>query len=411
MKKILAGSILMSCIFLFIGCGSSEDTIMAELGQKESTGQAEVSEAKQDEKQDSIVNEGFGKIGNDPNNLWQSGDNGRTLAFDDTYIYYSPYVDGLYRVKYDGTENEEIADGYFTSLNVYDGYIYGVLKPMGGDDFAPDIWRIRSDSFEMEQLTEGKSAYTLLVFENMIFYAACDSGVGSQEVHALDLTTMNDEILLECYSQNGIAFTTDGSHVYAFIMQNDMVSVFRVEPSQIRESSEPQKELVNVANGMKLGYFGAVSFTPIGIRSVSGSKDGLKNFLYRDIDTENLKWSQEETLFIKCDSDALFNGNASAVVAQTPRYDLGDNIIALVTPSTVSTTYMALQDYTKGEIYYFEDSNLSEGELIGTIEYDTGCYGKWNDTLYLIDFVNENNISFEIVIITRDGTVTRKAVK
>ena len=121
MKKILAGSILMSCIFLFIGCGSSEDTIMAELGQKESTGQAEVSEAKQDEKQDSIVNEGFGKIGNDPNNLWQSGDNGRTLAFDDTYIYYSPYVDGLYRVKYDGTENEEIADGYFTSLNVYDG--------------------------------------------------------------------------------------------------------------------------------------------------------------------------------------------------------------------------------------------------------------------------------------------------
>ena len=94
MKKILAGSILMSCIFLFIGCGSSEDTIMAELGQKESTGQAEVSEAKQDEKQDSIVNEGFGKIGNDPNNLWQSGDNGRTLAFDDTYIYYSPYVDG-----------------------------------------------------------------------------------------------------------------------------------------------------------------------------------------------------------------------------------------------------------------------------------------------------------------------------
>lgn len=406
----------MSCMLLLAGCGStgnSEGGSKAGFNQKENADQEKVSQENTSQAQEVILNGGFGNVGNNPNNLWQSGNNGWALAFDETYIYYSLYDEnvGLYRVKYDGSENTEIADGNFTSLNVYDGYIYGVSQ---AGDSGPAIWRIRTDNFEMEQLTVDKPVYTLLVFDDMVFYCTHDTDTNKQDIHALDLISMNDVVLEENYTQNRIAFTTDGSYAYAYIVQNSdngAIGIYRVLPSEVRESSEPQYKFSKVAGGMNLGYFSAVSFTPDGIRSISSSKDALKVFLYENIDIENLNWKSEDSLRIECDRDALFNGKASAVMAQTPRYYLGNNIVALVTGATAHTTYIALQDYTKGEIYYFKDCNLSDGQFIGFIEKDTGCYGMRDDVLYLIDGVSENDTSYELVTITADGNMTRTAVQ
>ncbi len=120
---------------------------------------------------------------------------------------------------------------------------------------------------------------------------------------------------------------------------------------------------------------------------------------------------KESSIVAECDSDALFWGYASAVMAVTPRYFLQNNIVAMVTPATVHTTYLSLTEFTKSDIYYFKDCNLSKGELIETVNLDSACYGAWKDTFYIVECIGENESAFELVIIQADGTHTRVAMQ
>lgn len=100
----------------------------------------------------------------------------RRFAVDEQYIYYlkgPELTAGIWRMKLDGTEPEQLSEDLTQGLNLHNGWLY-YARTDPADAANRRLKRMRSDGSDPQELTDDEHALEISVIGDWIFYAGPD---------------------------------------------------------------------------------------------------------------------------------------------------------------------------------------------------------------------------------------------
>ncbi|MBQ7119206.1 MAG: hypothetical protein IJO09_03240 [Oscillospiraceae bacterium] len=366
-------------------------------------------------------------IGNNPNNLWQSSD---TLAFDDDYIYYASN-ENLYRVKYNGEDNEKIASKVEATLNVYDGYIYSSDCGTASNPYVK-IKRINSETkaeeilFEMAGTKWREDYYveSMLAYDGYLFCTIIDEGNREKTyIYAIDLDDLSYyQIHYEPAARSTEFTVDDAGNLYA-IMKTDgsnanLRKFLKVSMDDLRNNANDvsleetlfMEEFVGETN---LGNYANVILGSGGMLRNLSNSDSYGEYYYGKVDAQQKKWYASGNSYPELNSNDADADKHTIVTARNRRYYLDGSVVFFVTDVLYTKSNIIGDDQNNVPIYICSDMDFANPQKIGTIYgmnlFDNGgnLVGVHDGKVYAIE---KKGTEINLVIIDQKGVVNRLTI-
>jgi hypothetical protein len=244
--------------------------------------------------------------------------NGGMAASQGDWIYYSDtstsayanYLNGIYRIHFDGTENERLTDSYAVSLNVVGDWIY--FRGERG------IFRIRTDGTNLTKLSDTYDI-TVNVVGNRIYY------VNSSDNHIYSMYIDGTDGVVYGNIHNVSGINVVGDRIYFRTERN----IYRVRP----DGTEAAKiidasQLMMISDGDWIYYM------------TRGEEENFGIYKVRTDGTENIKIISGLMNTFNIDGDWIYYSEGNRL--NKVRTDGTQNTLIIEKPDNVSVTSICI---------------------------------------------------------------------
>ena len=167
----------------------------------------------------------------------------------DGWIYYTDFHNGIFRLRTDGTDLENISEFSAGSMCVYDGWIYFSKRetdpnPSGGNFYT--LYKVRTDGSDLTEIIGNPIKTTINVADGWIYY------VMSGSIRKIRIDGTQDSLVYDRGDSVGLTsvdnFTVYGD--YVFFSANELENLYRVntDGSDMRILVETRCTAINVWN-------------------------------------------------------------------------------------------------------------------------------------------------------------------
>ncbi len=397
MKKLLIALLCLAfCMAAFTACGGDTDPVIDGTGASDIPAEtaAETTSTPQEKEPPYAIDFGtLENVGNDVNNLFQDD---RAPVFSENCIYYPIKDTALFRVQYDGSDNQKIADGDFRYLNLYGNTIFAADED--NRIYAIDIEN-GSKAIFYEHSTDIE--FMIMVDEFLVFH---DKNRDTLFLNVTDstVTVFKNEFISPDTARFYSFLTTDGKNIYSLLKTDDkdaIFSVFMICLEDVRNNAQAEATMLN---GVSLGNLSGKILGSNGIAfhgRTSSDMVYLKYKLFEDIDLSEGLWYTHDTLAKQEQKDIVSIGGFY--------YILGEKLVNM--SGFYNTEKQRLQCS-----YRYYDGGLDRANQVDFPEvfgahsqnFNTLSFGMYNEKLYtiLID-VEDASLNKMVVIDSKDWTM------